>query len=88
MLYQNYIYFKGGLFSRTFYRLVNKLKKKIFQKFCRECYTTTPHKAVQVTDLNTVRMYEKVICLKCSKAKAYKKAMPTKKAAYEDFLEI
>ncbi|MEE8357924.1 MAG: hypothetical protein V3R82_00735 [Candidatus Hydrothermarchaeales archaeon] len=64
------------------------MKEKIVQKFCRDCYTTTPHRVIEVNDLKNGGSYKKTLCTMCLRAKAYKKSVPKKTVMHEDLLEI
>ncbi len=67
---------------------VSKLKEKIVQKFCRNCYTTTPHIVIKVNDLKNGGSYKKTLCTMCLHTKAHKKSVPQKTVMHEDLLEI
>ncbi len=55
------------------------------QKFCRDCYTTTKHKTIQIKIPNSNKSYKKSVCLKCLRVKA-ERFKPIK--TYENEIKI
>ena len=61
------------------------MKDELRQKFCRDCYTTTKHKIIEIKIPNSNKYYKKSVCLNCLKVKT-ERFKPIK--TYENELKI
>ncbi len=67
---------------------MDKLKENMIDKFCRDCYTTTPHKTIEIKDPRNTRRYEKSFCIKFSEHLVSNMTIPKRDVSYKQLLKI